>query len=187
MFEELNGLPTAACESFCWTVVRGRDEGLTVDDVVRRLGGDPHTMTMVRPASVQYDYEAVFVESRGESVVVAGYSDRSAEEPALRALSRTATVHGVYWLINNMNRLYHAVDGVIVTQLDVLRPHDRWGADPDALTGHLDALYDLHERSSGPFPDWETALATIESLTGVRLDAEWFHRPQLQATIPGSA
>jgi hypothetical protein len=104
----------------------------------------------------------------------------------LRRLSQDATAHEVFWLINNFNRLSNAVDGVVVTELDVLRPQDRWGADPDALTDHLGALRDLHSRERGPFPDWETAMATVESLTGLGLDADWFDRPQLFAKINSS-
>jgi hypothetical protein len=56
------------------------------------------------------------------------------------------------------------------------------------LTDHLGALVDQQERSMsetyrGPFPDWENALATIESLTDIRLVTEWFHRPQLVTNI----
>jgi hypothetical protein len=43
-------------------------------------------------------------------------------------------------MINNFNRLYYIVDGVVVTELDTLSPLDRWGTDPEALTDHLDAL-----------------------------------------------
>ncbi|MBB4957607.1 hypothetical protein [Micromonospora polyrhachis] len=35
----------------------------------------------------------------------------------------------------------------------------------------------------GPSPDWETAMVTVESLTGLRLDADWFHHPQLLAKV----
>jgi hypothetical protein len=101
----------------------------------------------------------------------------------LRRLSQDATHHEVFWVINNFSRLYYAVDGVVVTELDVLNPQDRWGADPDASTDHLDALRDLRDRERGPLPDWETAMATVESLTGLGLDADWFERPQLFAKV----
>lgn len=124
-----------------------------------------------------------FLEQRGDAVIVVGYTVNSDEEDMLRQLSRAATVHEVFWLINNFNRLYYAVDGVLVTELDVLRPQERWGADPDALSDHLHALQDLHDRERGPYPDWETAMATVESLTGLGLDADWFDRPQVSAKV----
>ena len=63
---------------------------------------------------------------------------------------------------------------------------DTWAG--RALTDHLGALCELHDRSMsgthrGPSPDWETAMATVESLTGLRLDADWFRRPQLLAKV----
>ncbi|MGR6318827.1 DUF6461 domain-containing protein [Micromonospora soli] len=183
MFEQLREVSADFEESMCWTVIRPHQARLTVDDVLRRLRGDPDTMTTYRPVDVGYDDDVVFLEQRGDAVIVVGYSVGSDEEDVLRRLSQDATVHEVFWLINNFNRLYYAVDGVLVTELDVLCPQDRWGADPDALTDHLDALRDLRDRERGPFPDWETAMATVESLTGLGLDAGWFDRPQLFAKI----
>jgi len=170
-------------ESFCWNVLRPTNGApLTVEDVVGRLGGDPGALTRIRPIDITYDYELVFLEPRGDSMIVAGYSSASAEEPRL---SEGATVHGVFWLINNANRLYHAVDGMMITELDALRPHERWGSDPEALTDHLGALFELHEQSTPPYWDWQTALATVESLTGERVEADWFTQSQLAATVNG--
>jgi hypothetical protein len=113
-----------------------------------------------------------------------GYSVGSDEEDVLRRLSQDATVHEVFWLVNNFNRLCCVIDGVVVTELDVLLPQDRWGGRP----GRLDrpprrVARPLHDREQGPFPDWATAMATVESLTGLGLDADWFDRPQLFAKI----
>jgi hypothetical protein len=170
-------------ESMCWTVVRPHRARLTVEEVLRRLRGDLDTMTMCRPVEVGYDDEAVFLEQRDDAVIVVRYHPDGDAEDRLRRLSEDATVHEVFWLINNFNRLSYAVDGVVVTVLDVLRPQDRWGADPEALTDHLDTLRHLHDRERAPSPDWETAMATVESLTGLGLDADWFDRPQLRAKI----
>jgi hypothetical protein len=185
MFEQLRETSPDFEESMCWTVVRPHQARLTVEEVLRRLRGDPDTITTCRPVDVRYDDEAVFLEQRGDAVIIVGYTVDSDEEDVLRRLSQDATVHQVFWLINNFNRLYYVVDGVVVTELDVLRPQDRWGADPDALTDHLDALRDLRDRERGPFPDWETAMATMESLTGLGLDAGWFDRPHVLAKING--
>jgi hypothetical protein len=185
MFEQLREISSDFEESMRWTVVRPHQARLTVEEVLRRLRGDPDTMTTCRPVDVGYDDEAVFLEQRGDAVIIVGYTVDSDEEDVLRRLSQGATVHEVFWLINNFNRLYYVVDGVVITELDVLRPQDPWGADPDALTDHLDALRDLRDRERGPFPDWETAMATMESLTGLGLDAGWFDRPHLLAKING--
>jgi hypothetical protein len=183
MFEQLGDVPADFVESMRWTVVRPHRAQLTVHEVLRRLRGDPGTVTTCRPVDVGYDDEVVFLDQRGDAVIVVGYTVDSDEEDVLRRLSRDATVHEVFWLINNYNRLSYAVDGVVVTELDVLYPHERWGADPDALTDHLDALRELRARDRGPLPDWEAAMATVESLTGVGLDADWFGRPQLSAKV----
>ncbi|MFC4117887.1 DUF6461 domain-containing protein [Nonomuraea zeae] len=180
--EQLSDLQPCPGENLSWTVVRPHHAGLTVQEAVRRLHGDPDTVTPHQPAEADDDDDTVFLEQRGDTVIVVGYGTATAEEDVLRRLSQGATVHSVFWLINNFSRLYYLVDGVVVTEVETLRPLERRGTDPEALTGHLDALRDLHDRS-GPGPDWETAMATLESLTGQRLDAGWFARPQLQAKV----
>ncbi|MFB4310656.1 DUF6461 domain-containing protein [Actinomadura sp. GTD37] len=182
MLEQLLHLPVCPAESLSWTVVRPHKAGLTAQELVRRLHGDPDALTTRRPDdNSDYDFvDAVFLEDRGDVFVVVAYGAAAAEVEALQQLSRDATVHSVFWLINNYNRLYHLVDGAVITELDLLEPLTRWGADPDALTDHLGALCDLAARTT-PGPDWETAMATLESLTGQRLDAAWFARPQLCA------
>ncbi|WP_345433823.1 DUF6461 domain-containing protein [Actinoallomurus vinaceus] len=190
MFEQLSDLSEyfSIEENLSWTVVRPHQARLTVEEVVRRLDGEPDTMTTDRPADCVSDLEyddladTVFLEQCGDAVIIVGFGTAAAEEEALRRLSQSATVHSVFWAINNFNRLYYIVDGVVVTELDMLRPLDRWGTDPEALTDHLDALRDLHDRSD-PGPDWETAMATLESLTGQRLDPDWFAHPQLLAKV----
>lgn len=190
MFEQLSdrpsdSLPAYIEENLCWTVVRPDQAPLTVEEVVHRLHGEPDTMTTYRPADVsyfEYDEDTVFLEQRGDAVIIVGFGTATAEEDTLRRLSQSATVHSVFWLINNFSRLYYITDGVVVTELDMLRPLERWGTGPEALTDHLDALRDLSARSD-PGPDWETAMATLESLTGQRLDSDWFARPQLLAKV----
>lgn len=190
MFKQLSGLSEyfSIEENLSWTVVRPHQTRLTVEEVVRRLLGDPETMTTDRPADciseLEYDdlADSVFLEERGDAVIIVGFGAATADEETLRRLSLSATVHSVFWMINNFNRLSYMSDGVVVTELDMLRPLDRWGTDPEALTDHLDALRDLHDRSA-PGPDWETAMATLESLTGQRLDPDWFARPQLLAKV----
>ncbi|TDB83936.1 hypothetical protein E1264_26485 [Actinomadura sp. KC216] len=178
-------------ENLCWTVIRPHRPGLAVHDVVRRLGGDPEALTTRRPADVDYEDDEVFLEQRGDAVIIVAYGTATAEPEALRLLSRDATVHSLFWLINNFSLLSYLVDGELFTEVETLVPANRQGTDPEALTDHLGPLCDL--RSSvvagtlaGPAPDWETAMATLESLTGESLDAGWFARPQTYAKVnPG--
>jgi hypothetical protein len=182
-FERIADGPWCPAETCWWTVVRPLRGTLTVADVVRRLHGDPDAMTVYRPADLDYEDDKVFVEQRDDAVVVLGCTLAGIEDYQLPQLSDDATVHGVFWLVNNYNRLYRHVDGEVRTELDVLRPRERWGTDPEGLTDHLGALVELRDRDTGPWPDWETAMATMESLTGLRLDADWFRRPQRLATV----
>jgi hypothetical protein len=184
MFEQLKVLSPHRAESMCWQVVRPRHAPLTVGEVVSRLHGDPQAISMRRPADFRYLEDALFLEQRGDSVVIVGHSANSAEEDMLPRLSQEATVHGTFWLINNYSTLYYAAEGIVMTVVETLSPQRRWGADPEALTDHLGALLKL-SAGSVPSPDWETAMATVESLTGQRLEAGWFDRPQLFATING--
>ncbi|MEV0901088.1 DUF6461 domain-containing protein [Actinoplanes sp. NPDC049802] len=181
LFARLDGSEWIVGESLCWTVVRPH----TVDAVVRLIGGDPAAMTTACPADLGWQDDQVFVEQRGDAVVLVGPSDAGQEEEKLRRLSSGGTVHQVLWMINNYNRLIHVADDVVITELDTLDPGRRWGADPDALDGHLGALHDLDalEDARGADADWPTAMATMESITGVRLDADWFLRPRPLATI----
>ncbi|MFI0407400.1 DUF6461 domain-containing protein [Actinomadura sp. 3N508] len=178
-------------ENLCWTVIRPHKAGLSVHDVVRRLGGDPEALTTRRPADVDYDDDEVFLEQRGDAVVIVAYGSATAEPHVLRLLSRDATVHSLFWLINNFSMLSYLADGELITEVETLAPQNRRGTDPEALTDRLGAMCDLRAgvvagTLSGPAPDWETAMATLESLTGVSLDAGWFARPQTFAKVkPG--
>jgi hypothetical protein len=189
MFESLRDAEWHVEENLGWTVVRPHQGTLTVDDVLGRLQSGPTTVTTCRPADVGWEDEFVYLEQRGEAVMLLDYAAYIGEERARRRLSQDATVYGVYWGVNNANRLSFWVDGIAVTEVDTLRPTDTWGTDPNALTEHLAALRELHEPTEpgpgrGADRDWPTALATVESLTGLRLDADWFRRPQTCATIP---
>ncbi|MFI0372370.1 hypothetical protein ACH35V_31280 [Actinomadura sp. 1N219] len=186
LLEHLYSTSVYAPENLSWTVVRPHNAGLTVHEVVRRLNGDPEALTTCEPAETDYDDDAIFLEQRGDAIVIVGYGTAMAEVDALQRLSQGAAVHSVFWLINNFSRLYYLADGVLMTEVDTLLPLDRLGADPEALTGHLGALCDLRagvmaNTYTGPALDWEIALATLESLTGETLDADWFARPQLYA------
>lgn len=183
MFELLRDAEWCIEENLTWIVVRPDRGPLTVDDVIRRLGGDPAAVTTCRPAEVGYDDELVYLEQRGDAVMILEYAANRADKDVLKRLSQRATVHGVYWGINNVNLLFHWVDGVAVTELEALRPQHRWGTDPEALGDHLDALHSRQGGDRSADWDWPTAMATVESLTGLRLDADWFRRPQLCATI----
>jgi Family of unknown function (DUF6461) len=160
--EQLSDLPWCPGENLCWTVVRPHEAALTVHEVVRRLHGDPDTVTTCRPAEADYDDDAVFLEERGDAVIIVRYGTATAEEEALRRLSQGATVHSVFWMINNFSRLYHLVDGVVVTAVETLDPLNRWGTDPEALTGHLGALHELRDRPGARQVKWDIGASIVK-------------------------
>jgi hypothetical protein len=178
--------PEYLVETFWWTVIRPRRGELGIDEVARRVYGDPDAYEMRRPNEVGYDDELVFLEQRDDAVVLAAPFPPHAWEACMVNLSREADVHGVFWIINNFNRLSWAADGVMLTDLDVLDPqHAEGGSQPNGLDDHLGALIEL-SMAEIPGPDWETAMATMESLTGERLQADWFDRPQVLSRIDRS-
>ncbi|WP_433220832.1 DUF6461 domain-containing protein [Dactylosporangium sp. CS-047395] len=184
MFEQLDAADWCIGENLGWTVVRAHGRTLTAEDAIRLVGGDPDTVTTVRPVDVRYEDDVVYVEQRGDAVMLLDYAAICAEAPMMRRLAHNAAVHGVFWGINNWNTLFYALDGEVVTELDTLRPDDRTGTDPDALNDHLGALIELDARPDrGAMRDWPTAMATVAALTGLDLDADWFRRPQRCTTV----
>ncbi|GAA4608521.1 hypothetical protein BJY16_006883 [Actinoplanes octamycinicus] len=181
-FEELDDIPWVVGESLFWTVVRPAG----VDAVLSLIGGDPGALESCRPDEVAWEDDRVFVEQRGDAVLLVGPSDVGLEElDRLRRLSRDGTVDQVFWAINNYNLLRHLAGGELVTELNTLWPAERSGADPDALNEHLGALHELDAQGDerGADLDWPTAMATMESITGFRIDVDWFRRPHSWARI----
>jgi hypothetical protein len=181
-------------EALSWWVVRSRGAPLSLAEVIQRLGcvptsitqGEPRELTNLDNFSAEWDPESgVYIEARGSvAVLVEAPPGPKSVADRLHRLSEDATVHGVFWLVNNLARVYLAADGRIVTEVDPLRPDDTWGDDPRAIDGYLGPLRELHRRDERPSPDWETAMATVEAMTGVRLTADWFARPRTLGRFP---
>ncbi|MGW2220925.1 hypothetical protein ACWCSD_38565 [Nonomuraea sp. NPDC001684] len=105
---------------------------------------------------------------------------------------------GFWWLANNAHELFHAADGILVTSVGQLSsPHgpECSGQDPAALDADLGALRELCARMKADdeagvtrpaenYRDWETALATVEAMTGVRLDLDQFARKHQAVHAP---
>ncbi|GAA4071111.1 hypothetical protein [Nonomuraea soli] len=201
-------------DAMAWMVVRGRHHRLTIADVAERLGADPGKITPCLPVNMEPDPGHVALGQREENVIVWARNGWFPPETLAR-VSLDAQAWGFYWLVNNANCLFYAADGDIVTELNTLHPTpaECWGRDPRALDDHLGALWSLHKhrqdyadddeeddeedpgvpaRHGIPFhsyshdPDWETGLATVEALTGVRLDIDWLTSEQASAYAPGS-
>ncbi|GAA2265245.1 hypothetical protein GCM10010149_01620 [Nonomuraea roseoviolacea subsp. roseoviolacea] len=186
LLKELDELDPYIGNALFWMVVRGRGEPLTVADVARRLGGDPDR---VLSGTVLELEEHVVLEQSDHGVIVLAQNAYPSDPDIWGRLTENAQAWGFWWLVNNAHELFYAADGVLVTSVNMHSfPHslECFGQDPAALDGHLGALRALGARMkaddeagvtyAGPYPDWETALATVEALTGVRLDVGRFTR-----------
>ncbi|MGC5012414.1 DUF6461 domain-containing protein [Streptosporangium sp. DT93] len=188
MLADLHRVDPHIGDALFWMVVRGRGEPLTVADVARRLGADPGAAV---PRTVPELEEGHAVLEQSDHGVIVLSRNASIVDPDVWArLSENAQVWCFWWLANSLNNLSYAADGRLVTELDVLHPEpsECRGRDPRALDSHLRALRDLAgwKRAddqvgvspSAPYHRWETSLATMEAMTGVRLDVDRFTRRQ---------
>jgi hypothetical protein len=174
--------------------VQGRQEPLTIADVARRLGADPDTAV---PRTVLELGDHVVLEQSDHGVIVLSQNAYPTDPDIWARLSENAQVWGVWWLVNAANRLFYAADGQLVTELDTFYPEPSGctGQSPLALDCYLGALRALADQKraddqagvtpSAPYPEWETALATVEAMTGVRLDIDRFTREQQSVRARG--
>ncbi|WP_329096782.1 hypothetical protein OG979_16590 [Actinomadura citrea] len=60
-------------------------------------------------SDLEYDdlADTIFLEQRGDAVIIVGFGTATAEEEALRRLSQSASVHSVFWAINDF--IYYIV------------------------------------------------------------------------------
>ncbi|WP_067174671.1 hypothetical protein [Microtetraspora niveoalba] len=191
LLDELRQMDPYITEAMAWVVVRGRDAPLTVDDVVSRLGGDPGTVTRRPPLPLAGDSGAAAFEQRGDDVLIVASNTYGFSRPdVLAALTEGAQAWGFWWLVNNAHELFYSADGRLITTVripDFDRSVPCGGENPRALDSHLDGLQALAEEKHEDdeagdygmtYPDHPTALATVEAMTGVRLEASWFMREQ---------
>lgn len=165
--------------ALCWSVVRGLSKPVTIEDVVRRMGGDPTTLRE-RPLAAAYDdYDPdaplIHLAQPGPAVIVVENNGFQATRPeVLRELSTDAVVHNIYWQVNGHDRWAYAVWRKVLATVDLEFPENRSGDDPDCVASDLDPLLRSYDR-----PHRYAGLAAISLRTGVRLDADWLARPQL--------
>lgn len=187
LLNDLERVRGGSTDALFWMVVRGREQPLTVADVARRLGAD---LDMTSLRTVLEPAEHAVLEQSDHGVILLA-ADVYIDGPDIWArLTENAQAWGFWYLINAANRLFHAADGQLVTEMDTLRPEPSqcWGRTPRALDSYLGALRALADQKrtddqagvtpSAPYPEWETALATVEAMTGVRLDVDRFTRGQ---------
>jgi hypothetical protein len=182
-YQRLVGDPELArlWEAVCWTVVEPVSKPADVDEVIRRLGGDPADAA-TQPVDLG-DFGAgvrcaLYLGQVGPSVSifeVGGYQGSRPE--VLRVLSDGARVHSAFWTVEPPAVFGYAVYGrTLVSFSD--SPHDRTGDDPDVMNPDLVDIFEAQPDNDEPGGDWRAAmLATVERRTAVRLDAAWLRRP----------
>ena len=162
-------------EGLSWTVIRPAGAAVTVDEVMRRLRAEPVTVD-----DATGPFLVAHLRQVGSDVVmVQGNGSEGSRREVLRWLSDRARVYNVDWTINGNGSITYAVYGSVLTWIDKNNPDRRHGTHPDALD---DALADLREaRRCRDAEEWPAtrlaseaaALATVESSTRIRLEAEW--------------
>jgi hypothetical protein len=164
---------TALDTALCWTVVEPVTRPVTIEEVVRRLGGDPSTIAPSAPDEVPPGHTAFHLHPAGSAVALLEVNDYQGSRPeVLRRLSDGARVHSAFWNVNAVSRLSYAVYGKVLASFEALPPPE----DPGPLDGDLDDLF------TGD--DWQAALlAVVERRTGVVLD-DWVSRPHPVAVLP---
>ncbi|GAA2302106.1 hypothetical protein GCM10010149_59280 [Nonomuraea roseoviolacea subsp. roseoviolacea] len=199
LLKDLDQLDLYINNAMFWMVVRGRAEPLTVTDVARRLDVDLDTAiprTVLEPGQDK----VVVLEQSDHGVIVLAANAWISDPGIWARLTENAQAWGFWWLVNNANRLFYAADGDLITELNVLHasPAECWGRNPRALDDYLGAIRALEAQREADdragafdappyprYPEFETALATVEALTGVRLDLDRFTREQLSIHAPG--
>lgn len=178
-------------EAYCFTVIYGVEP----DEVIRRLGGDPAETELRtfeecfwRPDEPQWiqigliggaspsgsPRPAAHHDPHRPAVVLAENNGwRVSEDETAMALSRGGWLASTFCDVSAVMRFVYAVDGGIRVAFDPLldkRPEE--GNDPRCLDKMLEGLpFDLDAVA-------RSSMVLLERLTGVRIDPEWFERPQ---------
>ncbi|MGJ6963448.1 hypothetical protein ACSDR0_16210 [Streptosporangium sp. G11] len=183
-------------DSMFWMVVRGRDTPLTVTEVACRLGADPSTIVPRLPVDLPDTGYVALEQSEHGVILIASVGFSPTTPEAWARLTENAQAWGFWWLINNANELCYGADGALVTRLDILHPQlsGCTGQNPQGLEAYLGALRTLAKRKmtddetgvpyTDQYRDWETALATVEAMSGVRLDLDRLVREQQSVYAP---
>lgn len=174
-------------DALCWTVVELGGHTGDVDEVARRLGGDPadlvtHTLGEDdddRPVYGDGHERAFRLAAVGTAVAMIEFHGYQGANPrVLRALSTGRTVvHSAFWNIEGASRFSYAVDGRVLTAFDGNLPGSRWGEAPDALGTDLDRLLAIARGTAQPADYRGAMLALVEQRTGVALTTDWLARP----------
>ena len=102
-----------------WSVVEGIDTPVTVDEAVRRLGGDPAQLVEASGEELIDDLScdaSVCVEQRGSGVVLFVTGNyQSVRSEVIRRLSADSRVHSTSWHFSGWDIMLYAAYGTLLT------------------------------------------------------------------------
>src|SRR3982751_1202749 len=130
---------TALDTALCWTVVEPVTAPVTVEEAVRRLGGDPEAVARSVPDEVPDGWAVFHLHPVGSAVTLLEVNgSQGSRVEVLRRLSDGARVHSAFWNVNAVSRLSYAVYGKVLTAFEAFDLPD-W-ADTAYLADDLDDL-----------------------------------------------
>lgn len=165
-------------EALCLTAVRGLSVGRSPDSCRCRTAARPSTLADAGQASTNAypdELPLVVAGELGGWVFLMEHNGFQGSLPEVFArLSRGTVAAAVYWNVNFNSTINLARDGQVLGEMDFAS-----GAEPSAdLAVYLDGL---------DFTDAETmcaeAVAFVERVTGVRIDADWASAPHQASAI----
>src|SRR5690349_21293805 len=114
---------TALDVAMCWTVVEPVTAPVTVEEVVRRLGGDASTIALSGPDEVPDGATVFHLHPVGSAVTLLEVNDHQGSRvEVLRRLSDGARAHSAFWNVNAVSRLSYAVYGKVLAAFEALEP-----------------------------------------------------------------
>lgn len=175
-------------DTLCWTVIEPLSGGLSVLDVIRRLGGDTKAMVpteVAREAALEFDDERLLgtiLQMGAPCVILEDNGYQGSRLEVLRALSANARVHNAYWNTTGHGRLSYAAQGAVLTVVELYDDVQRQGVAPDALDDDLNLV--LGPRTDPPSALRAEFLALIESRTAVSLESCLAHPGPTHVLLP---
>jgi hypothetical protein len=165
-------------EAYCFTAVVGLD----IDEVIRRLGGNPARSDGPRT------FDECFWPADGPQwaqvgrvpggLLVAEHNGWRAED-VVEPLSRGGRLACFFRNVHAIMHFVYAVDGRVLAEFDPLLDRaPRSGADPRSIDGALQGL------PFGLFGAERSALTLLERLTDIRIEPDWLASPQRAISLP---
>ncbi|MET7464952.1 DUF6461 domain-containing protein [Nonomuraea sp. NPDC005501] len=177
-FEELLEAGLSGGMSLTWC------RGLNIEEVGRRFGATvPGQWVTYEEFSEEYydEEDIVLIAKVGDWHVAYEPLGFQGPRPEVASgLSKQGHALSVFWNVNMDTELTYAVGGRVLVSFDLLRPEERYGADPSVLDGKLHETglisNDVHDVRKG-------ALALGELVSGEGLTLQWLCGSHLMLRI----